>query len=106
MDDDEKQQDEDDPFAMFRAPAEPVRRWIDDTGTHETIGRLVEVHPDRIRILKLNGAHATVPLRRLSAVDRGYVAEAGPRLATAERAETPAKSVRSIAPATNDTAGL
>ncbi|NDC63260.1 MAG: hypothetical protein EBZ59_04570 [Planctomycetia bacterium] len=80
--DDDKQKDVD-PFAsILRTPDEPVRRWTDDTGLHETVGRLVEVHPDRVRILKSNGAHASVPLRRLSSRDRAYVFETGARVAT------------------------
>jgi hypothetical protein len=89
---------EDDPFAgILRAPNEPVRRWIDNTGLHETIGRLVEVHPDRIRSLKANGRYATVPFSRLSPHDKSYIATTGERLAAEQR---------SAQPATNDTAGL
>lgn len=86
-----------DPFAgILETPAEPVRRWIDDTGRHETIGRLVAIRPDAVRILKDNGRHATVPLSRLSRHDRAYVATTGARLA-AERG-------RPQAPAVTDTA--
>lgn len=66
-------------------PVEPMRRWIDDTGDHATIGRLVEVYPDRVRILKLNGAHTTVSLDRLSSADRNYVAATGERIAAKPR---------------------
>jgi len=87
----------DDPFAaVLHAPDEPVRRWIDDTGSHETIGRLVEVHPDRVRILKSNGRYATVPLERLSHHDQSYVSATGERLA----------AERTLAPAATDTAAL
>lgn len=72
---------EDDPFATLDAAPEPVRRWIDSSGRHETIGRLVEVHPDRVRILKLNGRHTTVPLQRLSQHDQAYAATVGERIA-------------------------
>ena len=75
-----------DPFAVAPPiPAEPVRRWVDDTGDHATVGRLVEVHPDRVRILKLNGAFTTVPLGRLSDTDRSYVSGTGERLAAKPR---------------------
>jgi hypothetical protein len=88
---------EDDPFAgILRAPNEPVRRWIDNTGLHETIGRLVEVHPDHIRILKANGRHATVPFTRLSHHDQDYVNTTGARIAAEQRSQ----------PAVHDTAGL
>lgn len=73
---------EDDPFAALEADPEPVRRWIDSTGRHETIGRLVEVHPDRVRILKANGRYTTVPMQQLSQHDRAYAATVGERLAT------------------------
>lgn len=76
----------DDPFAVTPPiPSEPVRRWVDDTGDHTTVGRLVEVHPDRVRILKLNGAFTTVPLDRLSDTDRSYVSGTGERLAAKPR---------------------
>ena len=72
---------EDDPFSFFEAHPEPVRRWIDSSGRHETIGRLVEVHPDRVRILKSNGRFTTVPKPRLSRHDQAYVTAVGERLA-------------------------
>jgi hypothetical protein len=88
---------EDDPFAaVLHAPDEPVRRWIDDSGRHETIGRLVEVHPDRVRILKSNGRYATVPLERLSRHDQSYVSATGERIAAQQ----------APAPAATDTAAL
>ena len=88
---------EDDPFAgILRAPNEPVRRWIDNTGLHETVGRLVEVHPDHIRILKANGRHATVPFTRLSHHDKDYVTATGARIAAEQRSQ----------PAVHDTASL
>jgi hypothetical protein len=93
----EEPEAEDDPFAgMLRAPNEPVRRWIDNTGLHETIGRLVEVHADHIRILKANGRHATVPFTRLSRHDQDYVSTTGERIAAEQRTQ----------PAVHDTAGL
>lgn len=81
---------EDNPFAgIVEPPAEPVRRWIDDTGRHETVGRLVEIRADSVRILKGNGRHTTVPLGRLSRHDLNYVRTTGERLA-AQKAATPA----------------
>jgi len=68
---------ESDPFgAILPTPAEPLRHWRDNTGRHDTLGTLVEVHPDRIRILKTNGRHTTVSRKRLSTLDRDYVAGA------------------------------
>ena len=64
-------------------PTEPVRRWIDDTGSHDTVGRLVEVHGDHVRILKLSGNFTRVPLERLSVADRSYVSGSSERLADA-----------------------
>lgn len=79
---------EDDPFALLDTSPEPVRRWIDSTGRHQTIGRLVEVHPDRIRILKSNGHYTTVPLERLSRHDQSYVTQVGERIAAQRPAVT------------------
>jgi hypothetical protein len=79
---------EDDPFAVLDASPEPVRRWIDATGRHQTIGRLVEVHPDRIRILKSTGHYTTVPLERLSRHDQSYVTQVGERIAAQRPAVT------------------
>ena len=94
---------EDDPFASVpKAPAEPMRRWIDNTGTHETVGTLIEVHADRIRILKQSGSYSTVPLTRLSREDQTYVAATGVRLAS----ERHTVESQSITPPPTDAAGL
>ena len=94
---------EDDPFASVpKAPAEPMRRWIDNTGTHETVGTLIEVHADRIRILKQSGSYSTVPLTRLSREDQTYVAATGVRLAS----ERHTVESQSITPPPPDAAGL
>lgn len=60
---------------------EPMRRWIDATGAHATIGVLVEVRPDGAVIRKRRGGSVVVPLDRLSGHDRAYAIEAGARLA-------------------------
>ena len=73
----------DDPFSAL--PPEPVRRWLDASGSHDTVGQLVEVHPDRVRILKLNGRFTTVPISHLSAADQSYVTATGERLAAKPR---------------------
>lgn len=90
----ESEKTEDDPFALLDANPEPVRRWIDSSGRHETIGRLVEVHPDRVRILKRNGRYTTVPMHLLSLHDQAYATAVGERLA----GQSPAR------PAVTDTA--
>ena len=53
----------------------PVRRWMDNTGTFSTVGRLVAVLGGKVRLLKENGRTTTVPARRLSKDDRKYVEE-------------------------------
>lgn len=52
---------------------QPIRRWIDNTGRHETVGRLVEVHGSSVRLLKSNGRYTTVAVERLSPHDQRYV---------------------------------
>jgi hypothetical protein len=93
---------EDDPFAPFRKPeakptaiaaesparltaplaaelrldAEgrlPERQWADNSGQFHTAGRLILILDGKIRILKATGRTTTVPLDRLSAIDREYV---------------------------------
>ncbi len=76
---DDKPAADDDPFSAL--PVEPVRRWFDDSGSHDTVGRLVEVHPGHVRIMKLNGRLTTVPRSRLSTADQSYVTAMGERLA-------------------------
>ncbi|MGI9429226.1 MAG: PilZ domain-containing protein [Bythopirellula sp.] len=55
------------------AKVSEVREWVDDTGKHRTIGKLVEVAPDYVVLLKTNGRNTKVPKRRLSGADRQYV---------------------------------
>lgn len=73
-----------DPFdtSVLHTPGQPSRSWRDDTGRHGTVGRLVEIHADRVRILKDSGRHTTVPLSRLSPADRAHVAGVGVALGT------------------------
>jgi hypothetical protein len=82
-DGDAKPASDDDPFSSL-AP-EPVRRWFDDSGRHDTVGQLVEVHPDRVRIRKLNGRLTTVSISRLSTADQSYVDATAVRLAAKPR---------------------
>jgi len=61
--------------------SEPLRRWIDSTGGHATVGVLVGVTGDSVEIRKANGQFANVAVERLSDYDRDYVAAAAVRLA-------------------------
>ena len=74
---------DDDPFSALTP--EPVRRWFDDSGSHDTVGQLVAVHPDRVRIRKLNGRFTTISINRLSATDQSYVTATAVRLAAKPR---------------------
>ena len=49
------------------------------------MGQLVEVHPDRVRIRKLNGRFTTISINRLSATDQSYVTATAVRLAAKPR---------------------
>jgi hypothetical protein len=51
----------------------PVRLWTDNTGVYQVRGRLAVIMDDHIRIFKENGRYATVPMQRLSQLDRDYV---------------------------------
>lgn len=76
------------PFAEPEAAAsaaEPLRRWIDETGSFAVVGRLTDARGDVVEILKTDGRSVTVPLVRLSGFDRDYAAAAGPRVAAARR---------------------
>lgn len=83
------------PAATPRAAQEPLRRWIDDTATYAVVGRLVDVRVDRVDILRADGRSVTVPVARLSGLDRRYVAGALVRIAAA----------RPAAPGPTDSAG-
>jgi hypothetical protein len=77
-----------DPFGD--AGGEPMRRWIDDTGSYATVGMLVELRADGVEIRKGNGRSVIVPLDRLSDHDRSYAAAAGARLAAERTASSSA----------------
>ena len=76
-------------------PDEPMRRWTNAAGTHQAQGWLVELHADRVRILKVNGRHTTMSRESLSADDRAYVSAVGGRLAAA-RQETSATATAGL----------
>jgi hypothetical protein len=69
----------DDLFKSTSLPSQPefkgaeFRSWIDNTGSYEVKARLVMIYPDRVRLLKDNGKHTTVPFSRLCESDRDYV---------------------------------
>lgn len=50
-----------------------VRRWVDNTGTFSTSGKLVAVIGSHVRLLKQNGHTTTVPNSRLSKEDLDYI---------------------------------
>ena len=51
------------------------RQWVDNTGTFTTVGRMIEIRGQSIRLMKENGRTATVPVRRLSVADIKYVTD-------------------------------
>lgn len=78
-------------LTVRRPVVPPLRRWVDETGLHATVGRFVAVRDEAVEIRKSNGRLIRVPLERLSQHDRDYVAAAaGP----------------SPEPATGDTVGM
>ena len=68
------------PSMLPVSTARPMRTWVDNTGLYSTRGRLVEVRVGEVRLLKENGRHSTVPLRRLSRTDRAYVLQIASQL--------------------------
>ena len=69
----------------------PSRFWSDASGQFNTMGRLVDVGPQHVRLLKENGRHATVNIRQLSRIDRAYVQAV--QTIAAEHSATPAESL-------------
>jgi hypothetical protein len=67
-----------DPFQTSSAANSPVRQWTDDSGLFQIRGRLIAILDGKVRILKTTGRTTTVPLARLSAADREYVARLAP----------------------------
>lgn len=53
----------------------PIREWRDDSGTFTVKARLVLILDEKVKLLKETGRTTTVPLSRLSAADRAYIAE-------------------------------
>lgn len=53
----------------------PVRNWSDNSGRFQVKAKLVLIEGDKVRLLKETGRTTTVPVERLSASDRAYVAE-------------------------------
>ena len=50
-----------------------VRTWVDNTGQYETVGRLIVIADDFVRLLKSNGKTCTVSNDRLCKADAAYV---------------------------------
>jgi hypothetical protein len=67
-----------DPFQTSAALSAPLRQWTDDSGLFQIRGRLIAILDGKVRILKTTGRTTTVPLARLSAADRQYVARLDP----------------------------
>lgn len=63
----------DPPTPTARRPEPPLRRWVDVTGAHATVGRFRRFDDDSVEILKSDGRVIRVPLDRLSESDRAYV---------------------------------
>ena len=61
-----------------------VRTWIDNTGKHSTVGRLIEINPKNIRLMKSNGRTCTVPLSRMCPADSAYVDSIRKEIASAQ----------------------
>jgi hypothetical protein len=60
----------------------PVREWTDSSGYFRVQGRLVLILEGKVRLLKETGRTTTVPVERLSAADRAYVAAVVARYGT------------------------
>jgi hypothetical protein len=71
--------------ALLSVSASPRRLWVDITGQWSTTGRLVDVGPGQVRILKFNGRLTTVSLRQLSDHDRRYAQGVYERIVQARR---------------------
>jgi hypothetical protein len=53
----------------------PLRQWNDNSGQFRVAARLVLILDGKVRLLKETGRTTTVPMERLSAADRAFVAE-------------------------------
>ncbi len=71
-----------------RRQGPPLRRWVDASGAHATVGRFRGFQDDVVEILKSNGSVIRVPLDRLSEIDRDYVDTVSGRLAAPAVADT------------------
>lgn len=60
-------------FISVRERGVARRYWSDESGSFHTTGQLVSISVESVRILKDNGRYSTVPVHRLSRVDRAYV---------------------------------
>ncbi|MDA0660500.1 MAG: SHD1 domain-containing protein [Planctomycetota bacterium] len=60
-------------FVSVRERGLTRRYWSDESGRFHTTGQLVSISAENVRILKDNGRYSTVPVNRLSRLDRAYV---------------------------------
>ena len=58
------------PVSISTDESQTLRSWIDNTGTFQIVARLMEVHSQKVILLKENGRQAGVPWRRLSVKDQ------------------------------------
>ena len=58
------------------------RVWTDNTGSYRTVGQLVKISDNHVRLLKDNGRFSTVPMRRLSDSDLAYVQRMAKQMGT------------------------
>jgi len=52
---------------------EPLRRWIDASGSRSLVGRLVRADEDGVCVLEVQGREVSIPRATLSGHDRAYV---------------------------------
>lgn len=75
-----------DPLADARS-----RVWVDNTGSFNVEGKLIEIRDDYVRLLKSNGRTCTVPTSRLCDADAAYVASVSAKIANSRIAMLTAK---------------
>ena len=73
------------PVVFSTDESQTLRPWDDNTGTFQIVARLMEVHSQKVILLKENGRQAGVPWRRLSVKDQEFVRA---RLAALIKSET------------------
>ena len=74
-----------DDLDLFGQRGNGMRVWTDNTGSYQTVGRLVVIAKTHVRLLKDNGRYSTVQLTRLSERDVEYVMAVAVKLAGPQR---------------------